>query len=315
MNLPQLPGFLQNLIDNVRNLSILQGVPRIAYIAAVPVVIFVLGIAVVLAATGDEADDDGDAVQVANVPTASLENIDVEPTATRTPRPRPTTVPTATPEPALNREDCTEIQGTDYLSGEEREWYLGNCLGGNTANAGDGGGGDGGGAPAAPAGGGVQANCQYGYTGEAATGARLLIPQRGIDAPIYSAVVPCSGAMPDPVGYHHAVEYDFSNFSGLGGSNRNVAAHVDCASCNNGGPGTALFWDVRNMGVGETAQWITSDGQVENYVVTASYAVSPNIDWSGIVAAGAADMTLITCTGNFAAGDYDTRHVVAFARQ
>lgn len=46
--------------------------------------------------------------------------------ATNTPEP-----PTATPEPppaAPNRASCSEIIGTQYLSMEERSWYLSNCV-------------------------------------------------------------------------------------------------------------------------------------------------------------------------------------------
>jgi hypothetical protein len=34
----------------------------------------------------------------------------------------------ATAEPVTNREDCAEIRGTDYLSREERTWFLANCV-------------------------------------------------------------------------------------------------------------------------------------------------------------------------------------------
>jgi hypothetical protein len=38
--------------------------------------------------------------------------------------------PTSTPEPEkiTNREDCREIRGTDYLSRQERTWFLDNCV-------------------------------------------------------------------------------------------------------------------------------------------------------------------------------------------
>jgi sortase (surface protein transpeptidase) len=69
------------------------------------------------------------------------------------------------------------------------------------------------------------------------------------------------------------------------------------------------------LGVGDTAQYYNPDGTVTNYVVVSSYTVSPNANWNGIVASDAAAMTLITCTGNFAGGEYDTRHVVQLAIQ
>jgi hypothetical protein len=36
--------------------------------------------------------------------------------------------PRATPEVLTNRQDCDAIRGTDYLSPDERTWYLANCV-------------------------------------------------------------------------------------------------------------------------------------------------------------------------------------------
>jgi LPXTG-site transpeptidase (sortase) family protein len=124
--------------------------------------------------------------------------------------------------------------------------------------------------------------------------------------------------MPDPVGYFNAVWYDFSGWPGLGGyvnaGNVVLSGHVDCARCYSGGSGTAVFWSVRNLKVGDTAQYRTADGRTFNYVVTSSRSVSPGADFSTIVAAGTADMTLITCTGSFSGGEYSLRHVVSFRK-
>ena len=52
-----------------------------------------------------------------------------EPNATALP-PEPTETPVpaeATVPPVTNRRDCNDIRGTDYLSGEERDWFLDNC--------------------------------------------------------------------------------------------------------------------------------------------------------------------------------------------
>lgn len=64
---------------------------------------------------------------------------DTTPTPTsdlRTPTPEPTPEPTAVPAPAAfpeppaapNRQDCSSIRGTTYLSAEERSWFLANCV-------------------------------------------------------------------------------------------------------------------------------------------------------------------------------------------
>jgi hypothetical protein len=150
---------------------------------------------------------------------------------------------------------------------------------------------------------------------ETPIGDRLIIPSAGVDAPINSSkVAPWDGIMVDPAGYFHANLYDFSSFAGLGGyanaGNMPIAAHVDCAGCHNGSPGTALFWAVRDMQYGDTAQYITAAGEVYNYYVVFVGDFSPDTDWAPFVASGVADMTLITCVGTFSGGHYDTRRLV-----
>jgi LPXTG-site transpeptidase (sortase) family protein len=130
--------------------------------------------------------------------------------------------------------------------------------------------------------------------------------------------VPLSGAMPDPVGYFNAVWYDFSNWPGLGGyvnaGNLVLSGHVDCARCHNGGSGTAVFWSIRNMKIGDTAEYRTADGRTIRYTVTESKAVSKTANFEQMLASGVADMTVITCTGTFAGGGYDQRHIVYFKK-
>jgi len=282
----------------------LRGLPTLAYFIGIPVPIFLVTVAVTLATSGGDNNSPELAV---NPPTAtlSIENIDVAPTASPTPAP----AATSTPEPAVeappNREDCDAIQGTDYQSPEEREWYLANCLGGQVANSNTG-------AGTPPNNGTTGGGGGYASGVEYAIGARLVIPAAGIDATVTGMDVGANGAMPDPVGYFNAVLYNFPFQAGLGGSNKVLAGHVDCGRCYNGGSGTAVFWSVRDLPVGATAQFYNPDGTVQNFVVINSYSVSGNTDFSSIVASGAADMTIITCTGTFAGGHYDNRHVVAF---
>jgi LPXTG-site transpeptidase (sortase) family protein len=75
-----------------------------------------------------------------------------------------------------------------------------------------------------------------------------------------------------------------------------------------------VFWNIRKLKVGDTAQYKTADGEVINYVVVSSDALSVNSDWDKIVASSTADMTLITCTGTFSGGEYNQRHVVALKK-
>ena len=111
--------------------TILERIPRIAYVLAIPVVAFIVTVGVVLGTSGGSNNN-----KTALVPTVgpSGANLDVGPTST--PRVAPTTAqgpaatatvaPTAAPaEP--NREDCNAIRGTPYRSDNERNWFQANC--------------------------------------------------------------------------------------------------------------------------------------------------------------------------------------------
>jgi hypothetical protein len=230
------------------------------------------------------------------VPTVITEaNLDVPPTATAVPAPTATAMPIRT--------SCSEIQGTDYRSGEERDWYQQNCNGPSTASAGAG-------VPAAP-----RAASGPSFV-QVPTGDRVVIPAASVNAEIWKTSA--GGSMPDPVGYFNAVTYDWGPGSGLGGTaesgNVVLSGHVDCGRCYNGGSGIAVFWHVRNLKVGDTAQYYASDGHIYNYQVVSSQSYPATANFAPIVASGAADMTLITCTGTFSGGEYNLRHVVAFRK-
>lgn len=287
----------------MRILRLLENKPRYVLLLPVPAVAFLIALGVSLATRGGDSEDDA---LMSIAPTISLQNLDTPPT------PVPTLGATAAPSPTAvaNRRDCNRIRGTDYLSGEEREWYLANCLNAAQAGSSAAGGSSAGPAPAAsgpPTGGGAVA------AGEFALGDRLVIPSIGVNAVVTGVTVPPSGAMPDPKGYFNAVWYDFANHPGLGGytdGNLTLAGHVDCARCHNGGPGTAVFYYARNLKPGDTIQYVTSKGETITYTVFLSQSYDPNINWAPIVAQGAADLTIITCTGTFSGGHYNLRHVV-----
>lgn len=303
----QLPPFLQGVLAS------LQALPRMVLFAGILVPIFLGTVLVTLATSGGGGGDDEPELAVNPTVSPSADNIDAPPTATTAPTlvpAAPTNTPEPTPEPP-NREDCNAIQGTQYESPEEREWYLANCLNTDTATSNPGGGGsaDGGGGGAAGGGGGHVSGVEY------ALGATLVIPSIGLNTTVTGMDVGAGGAMPDPNGYFNAVQYFFPFHPGLGVPNIVLAGHVDCAACHGGGSGTAVFWSVRDLAPGATAQYYGPDGSVRNFVVVSSYAVPDGTDFSGIVSSGAAGMTLITCTGTFGGGHYNQRHVVAFAEQ
>jgi hypothetical protein len=207
--------------------------------------------------------------------------------ATASPVPEPTAQP--------NRADCAAIVGTSFLSDAERDWFAVNCAYLDGPNV-----------PPGP------------NNTQVSIGDRLVIPSANINTDVSRSTVTASGQMPDPVGYFNAVWYDFSGWPGLGGyvnaGNMVLSGHVDCARCVNGGSGTAVFWSVRNLKPGDTAEYRTADGKAITYVVVESHAVGTDADFSAIVASSTADMTLITCTGSFSGGEYDKRHIVAFKR-
>lgn len=215
-------------------------------------------------------------------------NVVAAPTPTVTPTPAPSET---APPPAPNRQDCPAILNTPFLSPEEAAWYRANCA------RSDG--------PAVAASGSTQVPI----------GDTLVIPAAGIKTTISRTTVGEDLAMPNPVGYFNALWYDFSKFENYGGyanaGNLVLSGHVDCARCVNGGSGTAIFWNVRNLKIGDTAQYQMANGTVLDYVVVSSQALSVNSDWNTIVSSSTADMTLITCTGTFSGGEYNQRHVVA----
>ncbi len=276
---------------NLRNLRLFEGVPRIVLLAGIPVVAFIVSIGLTLAtSTGGSSS---------GVPTAVPFSIQKAlPTST----PAVVVTPTATPAPY--RTNCGQINGTAYQSSDERDWFVQNCNGSQpktTTTTG------GGGAPTVSR-----------QAIETSLGDRLVIQKAGVNAPVSRTAVQSDGTMPDPTGYFNAVLYDFSSFQGLGGApgaggNAVFAGHVDCAACGPGGsPGAAVFYYVRNLAPGDTIEYYTQAGAYIQYVVTYVADLPPDADWGGIVSAGRADLTLITCSGVFQAAvhEYTTRRVV-----
>jgi hypothetical protein len=262
---------------------------------AVPLAAFVVTFGVTLAVDGDTPEAESTEQQQ-----VSAESLVVRAEAPA-PIPTATLEPTATQPPA-NREDCAAIEGTDYQSPEERDWYLANCNGGGGSTASTGGG------QGTPA-----------YTGPATVGAaefalgdRLIIPAAGVNASVTGSVVGGSGQMTSPVGYFNAVWYDFSGFPGIGGyvdsGNLVVAGHVDCARCHNGASGGAVFYNIRNLKAGDSIQYVTAAGQTQNYVVTSAQWFEPGANWAAILSSGAADLSIVTCIGTFDSSRHEYTH-------
>ena len=279
------------LPDAVRRIDLaslrrLYQVPRTAFIVGIPVVAFLATMGFSLATSGNDSQNNA-------APT--IEVAVQKSQATSTPA-----APVSTAIPI--RTSCSEIQGTAYRSDAERDWYQANCGGGGTASAG-------GGAV-------TRSGTALGPGAvETSTGDRMVIARIGVNAPVSTMSVGGDGVMPDPKGYFNLVLYDFAAIPGLGGSftsgNATLAGHVDCARCGPGGsPGLAVLYYMRNLVAGDVIEWYTQAGGYQKYVVTFAGDYQPNADWASIVASGAADMTIITCTGTFSGGEYNLRRVV-----
>jgi LPXTG-site transpeptidase (sortase) family protein len=144
------------------------------------------------------------------------------------------------------------------------------------------------------------------------TGARLLIPSIGVDAPFSVKAVGGDGQMPNPNGPEDVAYYDFSQWPGMGGlpnkgGNVILAGHVDYINY-----GPAVFWNLKDLKLGDEVQIRLADGTVVTYVIEFNKTVDPDSDdWSAIVeATGEESVTLITCIGQFSAGSYSDRQVV-----
>ena len=156
-------------------------------------------------------------------------------------------------------------------------------------------------------------------------GDRLVLPKFGISGPLSIKKVGPDGVMPDPANPDEVAYYDFSEWPGLGGApgrggNSVYSGHVDSGfkACKNGSvppPCQAVFWDLRNLKIGDEVE-IHLSGQVLRYRVTANqYFPTGDAPWDKIVTATSKEtMTVITCTGSFINGEYNSRQVLTAER-
>jgi LPXTG-site transpeptidase (sortase) family protein len=154
-----------------------------------------------------------------------------------------------------------------------------------------------------------------------------MIPRLGVNQQIALHKVGLDGVMPDPTNPDEIAYYDFSAWPGLGGApgkggNTIVSGHVDSGTkaCKNGTvppPCTAVFWELRNLRIGDEIE-MSVGGQSFKYRVQTNEPVSAKDDrWHQIVSSTQQEsLTIITCGGQFnpATREYDLRTVVTALR-
>jgi LPXTG-site transpeptidase (sortase) family protein len=144
------------------------------------------------------------------------------------------------------------------------------------------------------------------------TGDKLVIDKIGVDAPFTYRVVAGDGQMPNPDGPEDVAYYDFSQWplkGGLPGKGGNVviAGHVDYIRY-----GPAVFWRLRELEPGDLVTIKMKDGSEVSYKIEFNKVLEnvADADWSAIVGSTADEsITLITCAGQFAGGEYNNRQI------
>jgi len=147
--------------------------------------------------------------------------------------------------------------------------------------------------------------------------AELQIDSVGVDAPIELGNV-TDGVMQDPTGPWVVSWYEPLGKIGEG-DNVVLAGHVDYYNAGpDGGPGPAVFWDVRDLPAGDIIRVVGEDGKNYEYAVQwieryDAAGLTPEVIQNDIVGdTGEETLTLITCGGTFdpATGEYNERWVV-----
>ena len=138
----------------------------------------------------------------------------------------------------------------------------------------------------------------------------MRIKRIGVDAQLVALNLTADGAMDVPNSPQLVAWYDFTGKPGLGG-NAVFSGHVDWRNY-----GPAVFWRLKELVPGDGIDVVLTDGTLINYRVTAawSYPVQ-ELQMSEILAQTSAEsLTLITCTGQFAGGEYTDRLVLRAIR-
>jgi sortase A len=141
---------------------------------------------------------------------------------------------------------------------------------------------------------------------------RLVIPKIGVNAGVVTLSVDKDGVMQDPKGPKDVAWYDFSQKPGWSG-NAVFAGHVDYVNY-----GPAVFWNLRNLEMGDEVKIVLSDGTEYSYHVISEAAYSSDeAPVQDIVGPTDSEVvTIITCNGTFntKTREYDKRLIVRAER-
>jgi len=144
--------------------------------------------------------------------------------------------------------------------------------------------------------------------------ANIVIPRFDIDAPVVVRGVDDNQVMETPSGPKDVAWYDFSGKPGYG-SNAVFSGHVDYIDY-----GPAVFWNLKDLDLGDIIEIHLDDGTVYKYQVASRQNVpaEPAADvLTAIIGPTQQDVvTLITCGGTFdsSVGQYDERVIVRAER-
>lgn len=141
---------------------------------------------------------------------------------------------------------------------------------------------------------------------------RFVIPSVGIRAVVETQGVDANMVMENPEDPFQVAWYDFTARPGTPG-NTVFAGHVDHIRV-----GRAVFWNLRNVQIGDVIEYHSIDGQLYRYRVTritTQPATAPANDF--VAPTEIETMTVITCTGSFDRNSrsYNQRLIVQATRE
>jgi LPXTG-site transpeptidase (sortase) family protein len=138
-----------------------------------------------------------------------------------------------------------------------------------------------------------------------------VIPKYEIDTEITVRGMGEDWRMDSPEGPSEVVWYDFTNLPGAGG-NAVFSGHLDWHTGKLG-----VFWNLKDLVVGDSIEVVMSDGTVYRYQMSQSWVVEAAADFAKIVGPTNREVvTLITCSGTFVGGllEYSHRLIVQAKR-